>query len=485
MTTFRYLIFLATACVIWHGLDKLAQKRPKLLTVRNLALLLLCLFFYSTGSIGGIAVLLFQIITGFAIGRRMARCANAKSKKTLFVIIVVINLSTIIAFKYLQFLLQQFGINAARNDVLAWLSPLGVSFYSLEIIAYVSSVYHKKTEAESNPVDFALFVSFFPTILSGPIERAERVLPQLKRVGTLSWDDLYCGSRMIISGFFRKVVIANQLAIFTDEVFNRPDQYSGLMIIFATLAYSLQIYCDFSGYSEIAVGSARFLGIRLINNFELPYFSRSIKAFWRRWHISLSSWFRDYLYIPLGGNRVGPFRKCLNTFIVFTASGLWHGASWTFILWGAIHGIYMIVESLLNLDKDEVAKLSLSGRTLFTFLLVSLAWIPFRANSIADVGTILQRIMTALPTLSSFPGEYASLSSLGINSSWLLVTGISLFMLYIQDWYRRIYNDCLRQYGEMNLLCSVGFSLALVAMILLFGVYGPMFSAKDFIYFQF
>jgi len=486
MLSFRYLCFLGVTIIVWYGFGKLVRSKRITLAVRNLALLSLCVFFYLNGSVGGIFVLLFQIISGFMIGKSIGRIENARAKRILFIIAIIINLSVICIFKYLDFLLQPIGLMISHNKAISWLAPLGVSFYSLEIIAYIANVYHGKMTAESNVVDFALFISFFPTILSGPIERPERILPQLKTSKPLCWDDIYIGMTMIISGFFRKMVIADQLAAFTDEVFaNTGGRYSGAMFIIATIAYTVQIYCDFSGYSEVAIGSARMLGIHLYKNFDIPYFSRSIKEFWRRWHISLSSWFRDFLYIPLGGNKHGLFRKCLNTFIVFLVSGLWHGANWTFLLWGAIHGIYMIVEMLLNLDKKEISESSSYGRTIFTFILVAFAWIPFRANSVADYGKILRSIALTFATIKSFSEECVHLVDIGINSTWLLSISISLFVLFVQDWYRKSYQIKLYKYGETNVICSVSFNLVLVLLILLFGVYGPMYSAKEFIYFQF
>ncbi len=481
--SFEYLVFLCISVLIWYILgDRVTIKK---FPVRNLLLLVCGLFFYTFGTPGGIIILLFAIILSYTAGRLICRqrereAEGSKSReKVLVLLCVLIELSLLFLFKCLDFTLQSFGIRSAQSPVLKWLAPAGLSFFALKTIGYVVDVYRRKTDAETNIINYALFVSFFPTVLSGPIERAGHILPQLEKKRIVDYKDIYHGMRMIISGFFRKMVIADQLALFTDGVFDHAADYSGPVFFLAAIAFTVQIYCDFSGYSEIAIGSARLFGIRVPENFNLPYFARSVKDFWRRWHISLSTWFRDYVYIPLGGSRCSTIRHCLNTLIVFTISGLWHGADWTFILWGGIHGTLLIVESLLHLDKDH----ELNGHRIITFGMIAFAWIPFRANTLSDLRHILRSMI--LPNFSSIGIELGMLSELGLDRFWLLMLVVSLGVLIVQDWYRDRYQRKLHEYGEPNTVCSIGFSLLLIVLILLFGAYGPMFSAKDFIYYQF
>ncbi len=478
--SYSYLVFLPVTLLLWYVLRRIGKNRMSGV-VRNAVLLLACWFFYAGGKLWQLPVLV--ILTALSYGSALwMECMKRKHARVLFVASVIINLAVLCTFKYLSFFLNQIGITIVPLISGGSLPiPAGLSFYTLEIIAYLSNVFHGREKAERNPVDYAVFVSFFPTIMSGPIERPDRLIPQLKSANPLNTDDIYVGLRRIVSGIFRKMVIADQLALLTDEIFNHAQNYSGLSFALAALAFTVQIYCDFSGYSEIAIGSARLLGIRLGENFDLPYFSKSIKEFWRRWHISLSSWFRDYLYIPLGGSRHGLMRTCLNVMIVFLVSGLWHGAGWTFIFWGALHGLYQIVESLLHLDKD--AGQAKGSRTLLVFLLVTFAWIPFRANSLSDYGYILRNML--MPNIETMKNEFHTLVSMGFDRIWLAAMFVAMVLFLAQELYRKERRDSLTDCQEVNPVCAIIFSALLLAATLFFGVYGPMYSARDFIYYQF
>ena len=285
------------------------------------------------------------------------------------------NLGILFGFKYFNFIndnLQQLfdQINVFYNvpafDVLL---PVGISFYTFQTLSYTIDVYNGKTKAQKHLGVFAVFVSFFPQLVAGPIERSHRLLPQFFIKHEFNYDRVRHGLQQMIWGFFKKVVIADRLAIVVDGVYNNLDDYSGLALIVATIFFTFQIYCDFSGYSDIAIGSARVMGFELMDNFKRPYFSKSISEFWKRWHISLSTWFRDYLYIPLGGNKVVKWRWYYNLFITFLVSGFWHGANWTFIAWGALHGIYLITAIILKNPKQQILEfLNIKNTYLHRFL---------------------------------------------------------------------------------------------------------------------
>ncbi|HVR21635.1 MAG TPA: MBOAT family O-acyltransferase, partial [Polyangiaceae bacterium] len=349
-------------------------------------------------------------------------------------------------------------------------------------LAYVIDVYKREVATERHPGVFALYKAFFPQLVAGPIERPERLLPQLNRPTRLEYRRFATGFALIVVGLFKKVVIADRLAIYVNEVYGHPAQYQGLAVVLATYLFAFQIYCDFSGYSDIAIGSARMFGYDLMQNFDRPYFSRSIREFWTRWHISLSTWFRDYLYIPLGGNRVAPWRNHLNLFIVFLVSGLWHGASWTFVAWGALHGFYLLFALWTRKPRAwlaarsgllRVSWLHAAFERLVVFHLVAFAWIFFRADTFEDAWTLISHVPTldwswkavAVPTLNGY--ELA----LGIVAV-ALMTGLHAW----QD--RPNSGDFL---ATLRTPARWALLYAMLTAILLFGE----FSLTEFIYFQF
>lgn len=310
-------------------------------------------------------------------------------KTALLVVALVTSFGCLAIFKYANFFLSTVGLTLPFSILL----PVGISFYTFQTLSYVIDVYRGTVEAEPNFMYYALFVSFFPQLVAGPIERPENLLPQLKAERKFSSECLQRGGWLLLQGYFKKILIADAIAPLADSVFLSPETARGPEILLAAMLFGIQIYCDFSGYSDIARGSAKLLGINLMENFKNPYGAQSIRDFWRRWHISLTSWFTDYVYIPLGGSRKGLPRQILNILVVFLLSGLWHGADWSFVVWGGIHGIYQAC-SILWRRSGHKSNLPRWFGQLRTFLLVSFSWIFFRAASLGDAGMLLSRLGT-------------------------------------------------------------------------------------------
>ena len=339
---------------------------------------------------------LCSLAIGYAAGRKIRRLWLSMA--------LVTTLGVLGIFKYAGFFASILG----RNLALRILLPVGISFYTFQSLSYVLDVYRGRMQPERHFGYYALFVTFFPQLVAGPIERPENLLPQLRAERTWDARNLADGGWLLLSGYFKKVVIADGLAPYVDRVYGAPQSATGAAVILATVLFGLQILCDFSGYTDIARGSARLLGIDLMENFQKPYGAKTIREFWRRWHISLTSWFTDYVYIPLGGSRKGLVRQVFNVFVVFLLSGLWHGADWTFVVWGGIHGLYQVFGLLL--ERFGTGKPHNGGmvdflRRIRTFCLVSFAWLFFRAASLEDAWTLLSRIPQGWTALSVSPVE--------------------------------------------------------------------------------
>jgi D-alanyl-lipoteichoic acid acyltransferase DltB (MBOAT superfamily) len=392
---------------------------------RWLWLLLASWFFYASWSPQYLLLFIANTFVAYLAGLGFERFERKAARRLILAGSVGLLLGTLFVFKYLEFfrhslqaLFDVLGADIALPEVELTL-PIGVSFYTFQALAYVIDVYNRHVPTERHVGVFALYKAYFPQLVAGPIERPARLLPQLKRPTKLECERLATGFALIVVGLFKKLVIADRLAIYVNEVYGHPAQYHGLTVILATYFFAFQIYCDFSGYSDIAIGSARMFGYDLMQNFDRPYFSRSVREFWTRWHISLSSWFRDYLYIPLGGNRVAPWRNKLNLFIVFLVSGLWHGASWTFVAWGALHGFYLLFAIWTTTPRAWLAEKSRLIRVpwlhatlerVVVFHLVAFAWVFFRADTFKNAWTLLGNVATldwslaaiAVPTLDSY-----------------------------------------------------------------------------------
>lgn len=423
---------------------------------------------------------------------------NKKSirlKRLVVFISVSSNLVILFLFKYFNFAVNilttafnylDINIVLPRFD---FLLPVGISFYTFQALSYTIDVYRGSIKAEKNIWKYALFVSFFPQLVAGPIEKSKDLLYQFNEIHYFDYNRAKDGLILMIWGFFQKVVVSDRLAILVNEVYNNPSEHKGFEIIIATIFFAFQIYCDFSSYSNIAKGAARVMGYRLSKNFDSPYFSDSIKMFWRRWHITLGSWFKDYLYIPLGGNRKGRIRTYINTMIVFLTSGLWHGASINFVIWGGLHGLYQVVGDLTKPINDKLIKVFNIKTDVFsykflkiiiTFILVNFAWIFFRANSFSDAKILISNMFEFNPWVLTD----GTLLSLGLDYKELIVAIVGILIVTAID----LLNDkidLIKFLLSQNTLFRWIIYFAAIFIVLIFGVYGPDYSQQQFIYFQF
>lgn len=370
----------------------------KSLSIQNLLVVFASYVFYGWWDWRFLSLILFSTVVDYSIGLGLLRTKDQTKRKILLWTSIFVNLGFLGFFKYYNFFLDNFvaafslfgsSLNIGSLEIIL---PVGISFYTFQTLSYTIDVYKNKLEPTKDFVAFAAFVSFFPQLVAGPIERASHLLPQFYQKRVLKEAVFIDGLHQILWGLAKKVLVADRLAIVVNEIYNYPTEYHGFVLVLGTVLFAFQIYCDFSGYSDIAIGTAKLFGFDLMKNFNTPYFSSSLSEFWRRWHISLSTWFRDYVYIPLGGNRTSKGRWYLNLLIVFVVSGFWHGASWTFIIWGAIHGVVLIVEAALNLPEPKTSLTKLL-KVLSIFVVVCFGWIFFRANSLGDAIYIISDIL--------------------------------------------------------------------------------------------
>ena len=443
---------------------------------------------------------LITFVSGLLIDRsnRLEDKARGTRQKKLWVALsFTSNLAILYFFKYFDFsvaninaVLGLFNVAQLRPgfDVLL---PVGISFYTFHALSYTMDVYRGEMRAEHNVAKYALFVSYFPQMVAGPIARSKQLLVQMSDRHTFEWPRVRDGLLLMLWGYFLKLVIADRVALLVNQVYNDYTAYSGASLVVATVFFAIQIYCDFASYSLLAIGSAQVMGFRLVENFNTPYFARSIGEFWRRWHMSLSTWFRDYLYIPLGGNRKGRWRKYFNVMVVFLVSGFWHGAAWTYIIWGGLNGGYQVVGEITKPLRDRllaflrVNRESLGHKllqTLISFVLICVAWVFFRANSLHDAVGIFRRIATQFQPWTLFDG---TLLRLGLDLPDFMVVVFSVMVLTAVSICK--YNNIrLRAlYTQQDLWFRWTAVLAAIFLILIFGVYGPGYSAAAFIYFQF
>lgn len=370
----------------------------KKLKQQNVLLLVASYFFYSCWDYRFLFLLIFSTLLDYFTGLKMYKAETAYRKKWWFWLSITVNLGFLCVFKYYNFfaasfseLMNGFGIHTSLSTINIIL-PVGISFYTFHGLSYVIDIYKGKIQPVTNFIDYSVFVSFFPLLVAGPIERATHLLPQIQRERMFDYPTAVDGLKQILWGLFKKIVIANNCAIGANLIFDHYSSYSGSTLLIGAILFAFQIYGDFSGYSDIALGTAKLFGIRLLQNFAYPYFSRDIAEFWRRWHISLSSWFKDYLYIPLGGSQGGTGKRIRNTFIIFIVSGFWHGANWTFIAWGLLHALYFLPLLLVNKNRTNMQIVAQSrslptAKELFsmllTFFLVVIAWVFFRAENVS------------------------------------------------------------------------------------------------------
>lgn len=453
---------------------------------RWLWLLAASYFFYMSWHVEYIVLILFSTIVDYVVSLRMARLPEKKQRRKYLLLSLITNLGLLFTFKYYNFFSDSLStLGHAANIPLSLpalniLLPVGISFYTFQTLSYTIDVYRGRLQPERHVGIFALFVAFWPQLVAGPIERAQHLLPQFRQSFAFDYERVRIGLLQMLWGFFKKLVIADRLAIYVNAVYNNPDQYDALPIAVATLFFAFQIYCDFSGYSDIAVGAAKVMGYDLMENFRTPYFSLSITEFWQRWHISLSTWFRDYLYIPLGGNRVPRWHWYLNLLITFLISGLWHGANWTFIVWGLLHGLYVVVENMLRPFASRIGEYHPNVEMVInhklvrgpiTFGLVTFAWIFFRANSISDATIIIRHLFVNLDGVGLFTAGDR------LEVVWgFFVIGLLFFheaWLGTSFWRK----EGIMQYSWLRW----GYYTTLIFFITWFGV----FSNSEFIYFQF
>ncbi len=460
------------------------------LKLQNLLIVVASYVFYGWWDWRFLSLMLFSTIVDYTVGRKLHTENNDAKRKILLWVSILVNLGFLGFFKYYNFFLDNFvsafsffGAEIQPNS-LNIILPVGISFYTFQTLSYSIDVYKRKLEPTKDFIAFSAFVSFFPQLVAGPIERATHLLPQFYTKRTFDYSKAVDGMRQILWGLFKKVVIADNCAEYANMIFNNSADYSGSTLVLGALFFTFQIYGDFSGYSDIAIGTARLFGFDLMQNFNFPYFSRDIAEFWRRWHISLSTWFRDYLYIPLGGSRGGTWMKVRNTFIIFVVSGFWHGANWTFIVWGALNAIYFLPLLLTNNNRknlDIVAKgrylpsIKDFASMLLTFSLTVLAWIFFRAENITHAFNYLSTIFSS--SLFSIP-HFTDSGRIQYES---FITIFSVIIFVIIEWIGR------EEKFAFAKITTVPFKWLrwIIYILLMIGITVLSGQSQEFIYFQF
>ncbi|MDD3274065.1 MAG: MBOAT family protein [Bacteroidales bacterium] len=477
-----FAIFLPIVFLLYWTLAKRGHK------IQNILLLAASLYFYASWDWRFLLLLLISILLGYISGVAISNTQKEGRRKLWLWVSVVMNLGFLGFFKYYNFFADSFsealsmlGINAGVST-LNIILPVGISFYTFHGLSYVIDIYNRKIQPEKDFVNYSLFVSYFPLLVAGPIERATHLLPQIAKSRTFEYSNAVNGLRQILWGLFKKIVIADNCAEYANIIFNNHQDHSGSTLLIGALLFTFQIYGDFSGYSDIALGVSRLFGIELLRNFAYPYFSRDIAEFWRRWHISLSSWFRDYVYIPLGGSRGGLWMKIRNTFAIFLLSGFWHGANWTYVAWGALNALYFLPLMISGKNRSNleiVAKgrrfpsLKEFGMIILTLFLTVLAWIFFRAESIGDAVNIVAEIFSvSLFTIPSF---------VGVDKTLPLI--LLLIVFIIVEWRGRERDFAIRDMGiNRRRAWRWSWYVAIMLSIYLFGNFA---SNIEFIYFQF
>ncbi len=472
---------------------------------RWMVLLIASFYFYASVNIQATLLLVISIVSIYLASLQIEKTSNDKIKKIYLLGCISVNLGMLILFKYTDFLFLNVNAISSRLmwslelSYLEFLLPIGISFYVFMAISYIIDVYTQKIKAERNPGIVALFLSFFPHLVAGPIMRGDELIPQFYKIHTFEAQRVSNGLKLIIWGLFKKVVIADRLALYVDLVYLNPANFDGLTLSVATIFFAFQIYCDFSGYCDIAIGCAQILGYDLTDNFNRPYSSTSILHFWRRWHITLYSWLRDYIYIPLGGSRVSRPRYYGNILVVFLISGLWHGANWTFVMWGFILGTFVIVTNISTPFREKwihaaAVHIQLNQKATFkkfyslfcvvlTFCLVDFAWIFFRSNSLKEAFFIISSIVSGIINGIVHPASLQMIAdsvSLSFGLVWFLTSMLLLLIMgFIHDLQPHI--------GMRHMLMDTSKYLRglIIFILILFIVYLGVLAPREFIYFQF
>ncbi len=461
-------------------------------------LLMASCYFYMVFKPVYILILAFTIFVDYFAGILIDR-AEGRKRKWYLLASIIANLGVLVIFKYYNFLNHSWqdltgltGLNLPAPPFLEILLPIGLSFHTFQSLSYTIEVYRKKHPVERNLGIFALYVMFYPQLVAGPIERPQNMLHQFHEHHYFEYERVKLGLQLMVWGIFKKVVIADRCAEFANAVYNDVHSYTGISLIMGTVFFAFQIYCDFSGYSDIALGSAQVMGYKLMQNFDRPYFAKSIAEFWKRWHISLSTWFRDYLYISLGGNKVSTLRRYFNLFFTFLVSGLWHGANWTYVIWGGLNGFYLIAEiqwqSLVNKLKEGKTGLVKFGINLtlilFTFTLTCVAWIFFRANTISDAFYVVTHLFNGfsiLPTNLLSP-QFLKFNILMSKDKWHFIFALGGILFLLVTHYLQRETSGRTLLNRQNTMVRWSFYFGIVFIILFFGAFN---ESQQFIYFQF
>ena len=470
--TFEFLIFFFSVLIVFFSVP---QKR------RWFILLLASYFFYGYWKPSYLILIAGSTIADYLLSNAIGKSKNDRKRKKLLSTSLILNLSLLFAFKYFDFLADSFNEilttsdNSYKIKLLNLALPVGISFYTFQTMSYTIDVYNRKIKPEKHFGIFALFVSFFPQLVAGPIERASNLLPQFKRDTFIDYNRFASGAQLILWGLLKKALIADRVGLIANEIFNNHEDYQGFTLIIGVICFAFQIYCDFSGYSDIAIGTARVFGYDLMKNFKSPYFASSLTDFWRRWHISLSTWFKDYVYIPIGGNKVLKWRWYFNLWITFLISGIWHGANWTFVLWGAIHGFGLVIENILSYKRSDKFLLF---KKLWIFFFFCLAWIFFRANTISDAFIIIGNILSFDHYNTSQLSLYiVPTNKNAVFSMDFILAYAGIFTLLFTEHQLIVKNRWRLIPKNIKLVL---FSVATVAFLLL-----GVFDINEFIYFQF
>ena len=458
----------------------------KKLNHQNLLLLVASYFFYGCWDYRFLFLLMFSTFLDYYSGIKIFEAKSTFWKKTWLWISIGINLGFLGIFKYYNFFMDSISVGLytagveTHFETLKLILPIGISFYTFHGLSYVIDIYKDKIRPERDFIEYSVFVSFFPLLVAGPIERATHLLPQIQKKRVFDYAMAIDGSKQILWGLFKKIVIADNCAQYANMFFNNSEDYGGSSLYLGALFFTFQIYCDFSGYSDVALGTARLFGMELLRNFAFPYFSRDIAEFWRRWHISLSTWFRDYLYIPLGGSKGSLLKKIRNTFIIFLVSGFWHGANWTYIIWGGINALLFLPLLISKNNRNNLETVA-QGRLLpnakelmqmvVTFHFTLLAWVFFRAESVSHAFSYISEIFSSsLFAIPKFEGQNKALLTLAF-----------VFCFMVVEWFGREHQFALQKFGnKWKPAIRYMFYYILIAIIFLFGG-----SQQEFIYFQF
>lgn len=478
----QFAIFLPIVFLLyWIVFDRFISKSKHQLRLQNIFIVVASYVFYGWWDWRFLMLIAFTSFCSWGSGLFIGRAQTKKRAKTWMWLNIILNLGILALFKYYDFFVAEFAQLfhlSTEGLLLRVILPVGISFYTFQALSYSIDIYRGKIEPTKDIVAFFAFISFFPQLVAGPIERATNLLPQFLKKREFDYDKAVDGMRLILWGLFKKIVVADNCGVYVDQVYSYYANQSGSTLLLAAIFFSIQIYCDFSGYSDIAIGTAKLFGIRLMRNFNLPHFSRDIAEFWRRWHISLTTWFRDYVYIPLGGSQVSKAKVVRNTFIIFLLSGFWHGANWTYIAWGAYHAVLFLPLILLGKNRkylNQVAEGRVlptwkeTGQMLLTFLLVTIGLIIFRSESIGQAWAFVCGI--ADKSLFSIPWIY--------SATYIVPMPFILLLFLVMEWTGRN-KECPLKLNGANKVLQWFVYVLFVVLVFSFGE-----TSESFIYFQF